>query len=585
MPRVIWMKKRTVSISIYFKISLALILLMVVFSSIIIISSTVSTNRIKAGLEDAEISKLGYFSERLEDEIVRIMEILKEYVNDPDIQMLSKAADGMSIYTQQKAMLDIVKKFSLLQSSSEFIENVSIDIPMVGKSISGTWGVNPIDMDEFTKLSQYNSFKTMPVIQYEGNFYISMVYPATYGEETKPVAYNMLVQLSLEDIKTYLTNISGDSNGGVVLYNTIDQWNIVQDASDTGAVPARLLSYYGEGDLSGIPKTLKVGDEKYMIFKVSSEYLKMDFIDYIPQGILYKAISGYTTMVVWVLLPTILAMLAISYWIFNMFKVPLDRLLHAFKVLETGSMDVSIVEKSGNEFSYLYSQFNNMVVKLKSLIHDVFEEKIRRKNAVLKQLQYQINPHFLYNSFNIIYRMAKIDDTENIAEFVYLLGNYYQYINCSSSSEIDLKEEIEHCENFMRIQAIHYKNRIKMHLNYDKSKIKNVRVPYLILQPIVENAFEYGLTKVQNGEIRIDIDMPPEFIIITVEDNGKGMTTDDMDKLREKLDLYQFSENSSGIVNVHKRLKLKYGNECGISIAKSENLGGLRVSIKIRYGG
>ena len=85
-------------------------------------------------------------------------------------------------------------------------------------------------------------------------------------------------------------------------------------------------------------------------------------------------------------------------------------------------MDVSIVEKSGNEFSYLYSQFNNMVVKLKTLIHDVFEEKIRRKNAVLKQLQYQINPHFLYNSFNIIYRMAKIDDTENIAEFVYLLG-------------------------------------------------------------------------------------------------------------------------------------------------------------------
>ena len=330
------MKKRTVSISIYFKISIALILLMVVFSSIIIISSMVSTNRIKSGIEDVESSKLGFFSERLEDEIVRIMQILREYVNDPDIQMLSKAADAMTNYAQQKAMLDIVKRFSLLQSSSEFIEDVSIDIPMVGKSISGTWGANPIDMDEFTKMSQYNSFKTMPVIQYNGQYYISMIYPANYGEETKPVSYNMLVQLSLADIKTYLTNISGDSGGGVVLYNTIDQWHISQNASDNSTVPARLLAYYDGGDGSSIPKTLKVDDENYMVFKVSSEYLKMDFLYYIPQGTLYKTIGGYTTMVLWVLLPTILAMFAISYWIYSIFKVPLDRLLHAFKVLETG---------------------------------------------------------------------------------------------------------------------------------------------------------------------------------------------------------------------------------------------------------
>ena len=164
-------------------------------------------------------------------------------------------------------------------------------------------------------------------------------------------------------------------------------------------------------------------------------------------------------------------------------------------------------------------------------------------------------------------------------------GKYYKYINCSSSSEIDLYEEIEHCENFMHLQAIHQKNRIMMNLNYDKSKMKDVRVPYLIVQPIVENAFKYGLTKAQNGIIQIDIDTTPEFITITVEDNGNGMTPEDMENLRRQLNRYQFSEDSSGIVNVHKRLKLKYGSECGISIDKSEALGGLRVSITIRHGG
>lgn len=579
------MKKRTVSVSIYYKIFFALILLMVLSSSIIITSNIVSTNRINEGIENSKTSNLAYFSERFENEILRIMEVQKEYLNDVDIQMLSKAADTVSNYEKQKAMLDVMKKFSLLQSSSEFIEDVSIDIPMIGKSISTTQGIDPIDMDEFNEMSRYNSFKYMPVIKYDDRYYISMIFPATYGESTKPVSYNMLIRLSLADIRKNMANVVGDSDGGIIMYNTMDKWSIVQDTSDGSGVSARLLEFYDNGDIDSIPKTLRVGKEEYMIFKVPSDYLKVDYIYYIPQGTLFQVIRKYNNMIIWVLLASILAMSAISYWIYNIFKIPLDRLLNAFKVLETGSLDVSIVEKSDNEFSYLYSQFNNTVRTLKSLIQDVYEEKILLKNAVLKQLQYQINPHFLYNSFNIIYRMAKIDDTENIAEFVYLLGNYYKYINCSSTNEIDLKEEIEHCENFMRIQGIHFKNRIKMHLNYDKDRIKDIHVPYLILQPIIENAYEHVLVNSPNGEIKIDIKESSEFITITVEDNGTGMSEAEMEKLKRKLDNYQYNGESSGLVNVHRRLKLKYGDECGITLAKGEDLGGLCVTIKIRHGG
>ena len=156
--------------------------------------------------------------------------------------------------------------------------------------------------------------------------------------------------------------------------------------------------------------------------------------------------------------------------------------------------------------------------------------------------------------------MARVNDCENISEFANILGNYYRFINYSNSREIHLKDEIEHCMNYIKIQSVRFKGRIKVDLNYDESNIKNINVPYLILQPIIENAYEHGLANVSNhGMINIDIRESGQYLLIQVEDNGKSMSDSELMALQEKLKNTDSDVETSGMININRRLKIKYG--------------------------
>jgi hypothetical protein len=114
------------------------------------------------------------------------------------------------------------------------------------------------------------------------------------------------------------------------------------------------------------------------------------------------------------------------------------------------------------EFSYLFRQFNDMVGEVKVLIHEVYEKNFRLRLSELRQLQSQINPHFLYNSFYSVYRMAKIQDYDKIMEFTKYLGDFFRFITRSDSDEVLLKEEWMHMRNYIEIQKVRFSNRIEV---------------------------------------------------------------------------------------------------------------------------
>ncbi len=576
-------KRRSIGISIYYKIFLALFLLLAFFSVVLIIYNVIAVKNVRDEITKSEYSKLEYFSAEFEDEVSRILETQKEYLNDGDLQMLSVASATMSNYEKQDAMKDVYEKLSVLKSSSSLISEVRVHIPATQKTISTESGITDINSEEFEGLSKFNSFRDPPIIKYGDGYYLSIIYQASYGDAAKPVSYNMLIQLSYDKIQQYISNIAGEIDANVMLSSTQYGWNIV-NKENSESIFKKSFEDISAAEGSNSPNEFRYEKVKYSLFSVQLETIDMVIFYYLPETELFAPASRYKNIIVLMFFVSTMFLLAISYWIYSMFKTPLDRLINAFKVLETGKLDVRIEDKSANEFRYLYLQFNNMTTKLKQLITDVYENKIRLKSTVLKQLQYQINPHFLYNSFYIIYRMAKIDDSQSIAEFVNLLSNYYKYINNSDASEIELKEEIQHCINYIKIQSVRFKNRIRLDLNYDKESISGFRVPYLVLQPIVENVYEHGLANVHGkGEIKIDIQNTQDHIIIIVEDNGDGMTNEEIASLQKKIDTADENSGTTGIENVHRRLKIKYGGDSGIYVSKSP-LGGLRVAIKIYHG-
>jgi len=275
---------------------------------------------------------------------------------------------------------------------------------------------------------------------------------------------------------------------------------------------------------------------------------------------------------------------AFSYWIFRLIHFPLRKMVRAFRKVEKGDLSLTIVHRNYDEFQYLYGQFNVMVGKLKHSIQEVYESRIMAQQSELKQLQSQINPHFLYNTYFMVHRMADAHDVDNVAKATKYLGEYFQYITRNSSDEATVEEEWNHTLAYLEIQQMRFHNRIEARVSgVPAIEADGARIPRLILQPLVENAYQHGLKAKATGGI---VEMRAErlkdgSLALSVEDNGDELSDDRLLGLRNRLASRreEYAEKT-GLLNVHRRLTLRFGEERGLVVSRS-SLGGLKVEMVV----
>src|SRR5690606_17807950 len=199
-----------------------------------------------------------------------------------------------------------------------------------------------------------------------------------------------------------------------------------------------------------------------------------------------------------------------------------------------GYFSVRLNYSARNEFSLLFARFNIMAQRIQELIENVYEEKLRRREATLKQLQSQINPHFLYNCLFFIKNMARMKNEEAVVAMSLNLGDYYRYITRSESDLATIREELKMVTNYLEIQSLRLE-RVKFTIDVPDD-ILDKTVPRLTLQPIIENAILHGIEpKAENGEINIYGDFNDNVYTITVEDSGVGMSEDQLNKIKTSL--------------------------------------------------
>jgi two-component system sensor histidine kinase YesM len=246
---------------------------------------------------------------------------------------------------------------------------------------------------------------------------------------------------------------------------------------------------------------------------------------------------------------------------------------------------VRIDIRASDEFGYLYDTFNNMAASLENLIEISYQQQILAQKAELRQLQSQINPHFLYNSFFTLYRMAKDKDYENITAFLTYLSEYYRYVTRNAQMDVPLEDEVAHAYRYAQIQTMRFGERISISFGELPQKYCGIMTPRLILQPLLENSLNHGLKDVSAGG-RLDVSFVEENgrLAISVADNGSGIGEAALAGLRREMDS---SGNSNGsrsevtaIVNIHKRLRLKFGEPYGLRLQNAE-AGGLRIEVLI----
>ena len=239
-----------------------------------------------------------------------------------------------------------------------------------------------------------------------------------------------------------------------------------------------------------------------------------------------------------------------------------------------------------NESTFVRKPFFNVYTELMSLIDDNATKADReyslamlKKQAEIKALQNQINPHFLYNTLDCIRGMAIEQGADNIEEMTRALSGMFRYsISRKGKTKALMEEELANVNNYLRIQQYRFRNKINITETIDPAA-KKCCVPKLLIQPIVENAVFYGLEP-KTGERNLNIEAycTGQKLIVKVEDNGVGMS---FDKLRTINDAMcsgvSMGDNGRGtqlgIVNVNERLRLLYGEEFGLRIFSCPKVG------------
>ncbi|AUS96870.1 hypothetical protein CDQ84_09860 [Clostridium thermosuccinogenes] len=265
----------------------------------------------------------------------------------------------------------------------------------------------------------------------------------------------------------------------------------------------------------------------------------------------------------------------------------INSLAKQIRVVESGNFNVTCIVDSADEIGELQTSFNYMVRKINSLMKEQYLLGKNLSTMELKVLQEQINPHFLYNTLDLILWTAKRNDMEQVCDIVIKLSKFYRISLNNGSDYIDLINEIEHVRLYTELQNLRFSKKINLVTDIDTS-LENFKIMKLLLQPIVENSIIHGITNsdVEQGEIHISASFCDNMVRITVTDNGIGMSQNTISRLITYGEIHTDKEYKGGygLKNVINRLKLYYDNQAQITFESVPDQG-TKVSILIPYGG
>ena len=283
------------------------------------------------------------------------------------------------------------------------------------------------------------------------------------------------------------------------------------------------------------------------------------------------------------LLLLMIAVTGVIYRYSEDFSSRVELLVKKFRRAETGDLSVSEKISGTDEIAVLDQQFNRMLGKLDQLIKTSYVQKLENKEAQLKNLQLQINPHFLYNTLETISSIAAVKQVFVVCDICGKLGEIFRYSLGKDYGElVPLEQEMTHIKNYMFIQKIRYGDRLQVFYNIDVDAA-HVYIPRFILQPIVENAISHGLSNLTSvGTLEVSAFEKKDRLYIEIEDDGEGMVREKVAEITRFINTAKPVEGKKniGIRNVNQRIKLAYGEAYGITI-RSAPYQGSRFTIQL----
>ncbi|QJD86797.1 sensor histidine kinase [Cohnella herbarum] len=565
------------SIKIYPKLIITFLIVLMPLFSLSLVMNLYGSSSVKTEITNSMLSKVHFYNNTLENEFTRTINIMREFASYDDLDLLSNRTEIMSHYEQRGAIRNLQKELSVIKNSSNYIQEASVHIPSIDRTISDdNFGV--IQQDEFEALNVVANIFESPFIYWRDRLFISLPYPIKSNRLSPDFVVD--IEISIPSLKNALLQFTNHTAGNTMLVNFENGWRIGGDEPE-GILKAIDSVIQADGAISSDLQSVTADEQKYLVAFEKSKVLGTTLIMYERERTVLGPLDRYTVWFWMISALTLIVILIVSYSVYRLIHRPLKILVRVFRKVEHGNLNVAFDYRGRDEFQYLYAQFNVMVQRLQQMIKEVYEQKFRVQHAELKQLQSQINPHFLYNSLFILYRLAKKNGDENQIRFAKYLSDYFQFMTRNSSDTVTLAEEVQHAKNYVEIQKMRFASQIEVAFGELPTAYADLMVPRLIVQPLLENAYKYGLEEKETGaKLTVRFVDEQTSLLVRVEDNG-GLTDQDLiENLRRKLVAQDAGLETTGIINVHRRLQLQFGTGYGLVIAEGES-GGFQVTIRL----
>jgi two-component system sensor histidine kinase YesM len=307
----------------------------------------------------------------------------------------------------------------------------------------------------------------------------------------------------------------------------------------------------------------------YVVLTETSEKGDFHLVALIPDRKILENLPYLQQINIWILLASFIVLPLGLFYLRRTILIPLQRIVSSMKKIQGDNLKVRIAPyPTSLEFQLVNNTFNRMMEQIEDLKINVYEEQLGKQREELQRLQLQMNPHFFMNSLNMLYSLGKVNKMDLVMELSLCLIYYFRFMVRSNLSFVQLKDELEHTRNYLRIQELRYPGSLTYEIN-TPNYVMERRIPPLFIQTFIENAIKHGVMLDKPTHIAVHIDIVEHesapCMQIRIEDNGQGFPKDVLEVLNAGGSLVNSDGEHTGIWNVQRRLKLLYQAHAAIT--------------------
>lgn len=280
--------------------------------------------------------------------------------------------------------------------------------------------------------------------------------------------------------------------------------------------------------------------------------------------------------VVFVAAAFLFALVLINAFISSRITNPIQELEKSVNAIEAGELDTQVYTGGSYEIRHLGRSIGDMARRIQTLMQDIVAEHESKRKSEFDTLQSQINPHFLYNTLDIIVWMIENEQKQEAVKVVTALARFFRISLSKGKSIIPVRDELEHIRNYLTIQQMRFKNKFTYEIEAD-GEVLDLACLKLMLQPLVENAIYHGMEFMDgDGEIHVRVRREAEDLFFEISDNGLGMTKEQVENLLgDKPHVSSRRGSGIGVKNVNERIRLYFGEAYGLVIESEPDVGTL----------